>query len=376
MIVGENLLQARKLKKLSQRELGDLVGVSGAIIGLYEKGVRSPRPATLQQLAKILDVDKAWLETGDDPDRMNQYKIQFDSIMELVNLMQQSEKERRFLNNYARLTWALTELNRALQDQRKLGAGEVSEKGELDALRRIEIFAKSCCDYFTDLQSAYPDGASEVRKRFNDWQKEKQKFDSLLIEYNKLNANGRKIIVNTMTALAATPEYQISVEQRKSAECQTGTGQQESVELDAIDTFKWASLCHKLKQLREEKHLSQQEVAESCGLQEGRIQEIETAYSSPKPDELCCIADALEVRITELLPFSEEEEAGISRLYKERQKWLDECKNKVDEATSEMVLGSTMSLLEEYVTSVAARIRGREAIMRGNTYEAKRRRGG
>jgi transcriptional regulator with XRE-family HTH domain len=43
---------------LTQQELADLVGVAQATINRYEKGERTPRPATLGRLADALGVEE------------------------------------------------------------------------------------------------------------------------------------------------------------------------------------------------------------------------------------------------------------------------------------------------------------------------------
>lgn len=51
MLIKEN----RKAKKLSQRQLGEQIGVSYQTIAYWENGLRAPVPANLMRLAKALD---------------------------------------------------------------------------------------------------------------------------------------------------------------------------------------------------------------------------------------------------------------------------------------------------------------------------------
>lgn len=53
---GTKLLTVRKKKKLSQDELGEEVGVSGAQIGHYEKNKNFPSQEILRKLASALDI--------------------------------------------------------------------------------------------------------------------------------------------------------------------------------------------------------------------------------------------------------------------------------------------------------------------------------
>lgn len=58
MNTGENIKKIRKEKGLTQRELGELSGISQKQIGLYEQGKRNPKIETLEKIAKGLGVDK------------------------------------------------------------------------------------------------------------------------------------------------------------------------------------------------------------------------------------------------------------------------------------------------------------------------------
>lgn len=56
MAIGENIRKIRKEKKLTQKELGKLCGMSEAQIGQYENGLRNPKMETLKKIAKALKV--------------------------------------------------------------------------------------------------------------------------------------------------------------------------------------------------------------------------------------------------------------------------------------------------------------------------------
>lgn len=60
MTIGEHIKATRKNKGLSQKELGEALGVSGAMIGQYETGQRKPRLDTLRRIADALGVE--WTE--------------------------------------------------------------------------------------------------------------------------------------------------------------------------------------------------------------------------------------------------------------------------------------------------------------------------
>ncbi|MBD5170068.1 MAG: helix-turn-helix domain-containing protein [Oscillibacter sp.] len=344
--LSSRIKEARAKKFLSQRELAERAGVSLSLIGQLENGTRNTSPKTLYRLAEILEVDAEWLASGDGECVVGEdkYKTQFESILELVNLLQTPQTERKFLIGYAQLNLALTELTRALKDRQALDDGEIpTMEVELEALKRIEFYAKSCCNCFAELANVYPEGHDRIGKRFREWQSEKQKFSDLLVEYNKMNLVGRTLVVNTAASLAAMPQYQ-----KKSP----------------FDNFNWKDVGPKLKRFREEKQLSLQEVGERSGLGETYVRDVETCYRFPRAKELCRIATAIDVRLTEVLPFSEEDKAEMDGLYDKHHKWLDEHDADTDDTTKKIVSDAFMQLYEGKVDSVMTEIRARESSRR------------
>lgn len=57
MTIGERIREARKNAGLTQKELGNKIGVSGALIGQYETGIRNPKIETLQKICNAIGVD-------------------------------------------------------------------------------------------------------------------------------------------------------------------------------------------------------------------------------------------------------------------------------------------------------------------------------
>lgn len=56
MTTGERIQKARKSAGLSQKELGEKLGVSASMIGQYENDLRIPKIETLEKLATALNV--------------------------------------------------------------------------------------------------------------------------------------------------------------------------------------------------------------------------------------------------------------------------------------------------------------------------------
>lgn len=61
MSIGQRIKEARKAKKLTLKELGGLVGVTGGAITAWETGRNSPDAAMIVKLAVALDVTLNWL---------------------------------------------------------------------------------------------------------------------------------------------------------------------------------------------------------------------------------------------------------------------------------------------------------------------------
>ncbi len=56
MDFGQNLMLIRKQKKLSQADLGKIIGTSGDVIGRYERGDITPSVDVVAKIADALDV--------------------------------------------------------------------------------------------------------------------------------------------------------------------------------------------------------------------------------------------------------------------------------------------------------------------------------
>lgn len=61
MMFGQRLIESRKQKKLSQNDLGKLAGVSGDIVGKYERGEMKPSIETAKKLANALGISLDYL---------------------------------------------------------------------------------------------------------------------------------------------------------------------------------------------------------------------------------------------------------------------------------------------------------------------------
>ena len=65
MTIGENIRRIRKMRGLTQKQLGSELGVSEAFIRAYESGRRNPKEKNLQAIADVLDVNIEVLRQSD-----------------------------------------------------------------------------------------------------------------------------------------------------------------------------------------------------------------------------------------------------------------------------------------------------------------------
>lgn len=103
MSIGSNIKQLRIEKKLTQKKLSELTGISEVMISQYERGVRIPKNKNLRKLASILDMSGNRLLNMDLPfdlvgpeDNPDHYRT---PIKEISNV-QLELFEHKLLGNY------------------------------------------------------------------------------------------------------------------------------------------------------------------------------------------------------------------------------------------------------------------------------------
>lgn len=58
---GDRILRARKHAKLEQSQVADALGVSRALVSMWERDLSEPRVSQLKKLAEICGVSQKWL---------------------------------------------------------------------------------------------------------------------------------------------------------------------------------------------------------------------------------------------------------------------------------------------------------------------------
>ena len=107
MKVGERIREIRKSQKLSQKQLGDRLGVSQAMVAQYENGDRNPKFETLLKIADALGVyigklDESWGTDLSNPSEYEKFKTRFEKFeTDLEKKIKQEEKN--LLDSYWKL---------------------------------------------------------------------------------------------------------------------------------------------------------------------------------------------------------------------------------------------------------------------------------
>lgn len=85
LILGKIIKRARKLAKLSQKELGDKLSISDKTISAYESGRAIPPVPTLQKIAEITRQPIDIFFQSDGKKEVNIVNLKLDTILEELN---------------------------------------------------------------------------------------------------------------------------------------------------------------------------------------------------------------------------------------------------------------------------------------------------
>ena len=81
MTAGQRIQQARKKAGLSQKQLGEKLGLSASMIGQWENDLRNPKYETCRRIADALGINILYLLTSEEMDRgiLELIKADYDS---------------------------------------------------------------------------------------------------------------------------------------------------------------------------------------------------------------------------------------------------------------------------------------------------------
>lgn len=108
MSIGKNIRYYRKLNKITQSELGKLVGLSGVAIMRYEKEQREPNQEIVTKIANALDVSELTLRNLEPTccDWCNPKDLESEMVP-----LGMSSSERLDLDGYASYDEAILHIN-------------------------------------------------------------------------------------------------------------------------------------------------------------------------------------------------------------------------------------------------------------------------
>lgn len=161
MNIGERLRALRKEAGLTQKELGEKLGVSASMIGQYETNLRNPKFETLEKICDVLNVGMSeFIDLSDISPSLNSAVSLYDVIKHIQNKPYDSN------------------------------GGIPISSDELDQIRQLVTLMKNVPHEMED--------CSLIQKIV------KNSYFSL---YEKLNFPGKCIAVEILSKLAENPKY-------------------------------------------------------------------------------------------------------------------------------------------------------------------------
>lgn len=64
--MNERIMQIRVEQKLSQKDFGEIIGLSRSMISCYEKGLRKITERSMNDICREFSINKEWLLTGEN----------------------------------------------------------------------------------------------------------------------------------------------------------------------------------------------------------------------------------------------------------------------------------------------------------------------
>ena len=196
MTTGELIREARKKKGLTQRELGELLGMSDVGVAQWEKGLRNPRLETRQRIAKALDIDvTALMSDSEKEDYFDLFGTDAERVgFALVKLKERMEVKVRELREYGgiatparRRAWAL-ELAKELAENYHVKEESILKEIGLDDLPEEPIAEISLADDYQEV------GKNQIA-------------DSIVHLLMSMNSTGCKAALRHIQELSKIPDY-------------------------------------------------------------------------------------------------------------------------------------------------------------------------
>ncbi len=100
--IGENIKRYREHAGLTQKQLGEKMGVSQQMIASYENGTRKPKPETLTKIANALGADYDALSGNYPKFSGNHFPKNYSLLVDILKMEGDKEIEK-LLDSYDKL---------------------------------------------------------------------------------------------------------------------------------------------------------------------------------------------------------------------------------------------------------------------------------
>lgn len=185
--VGEKIRSSRIDAGLTQKELGDKMGVDSATVGKYERGILNPKKETIQKFATALGVDYYTLDSE---------SFATDKLSPIFIL---DKRMREFLER-----------------QMAIGATITLQSAQEEWDKLIQELLKVKCEISeAELRNAVPLYSEDDLRQFIEkinWEAGEaaraEEEKKLLEKFRRLNKTGKKVAVERVEELTQIPKYQ------------------------------------------------------------------------------------------------------------------------------------------------------------------------
>lgn len=213
MTIGELIREARKKKGLTQRELGDLLGMSEVGVSQWEKGQRNPRLETRQRIAKALDIDITTLMSdAEKEDYFNLFGTEQERIQlalgeikrGILSKAKETQEYGGIVTQEKKRQWSL-KLAHDAADKYYVSEEEIlKEMGLDDYQRRPTSNEMTDNDNRIDTSRDVQYGGETSERRHSVDSNVMKEIEILL---GQMNREGTKAVLHHIRELAQIPDY-------------------------------------------------------------------------------------------------------------------------------------------------------------------------
>lgn len=184
--VGEKIRSSRIDAGLTQKELGDKMGVDSATVGKYERGILNPKKETIQKFATALGVDYYTLDS--ESFATDKLSPTFALYKRMIGFI-----ERQIALGTITLQDVQEEWDKAIQKQLKANR----EISEAELRNAVPLYSEEDLQRLIEKINWKSDEAARAEEE-----------KKLLEKFRCLNKAGKKVAVERVEELTQIPKYQ------------------------------------------------------------------------------------------------------------------------------------------------------------------------